>query len=165
MGSCICGRSLDQYTGTGQADICSRFHTVEGLTSSATELNVLDAVPAAVVITHAAGASNIVNITFTVNDAAGAAVAKPTFIDVWLSDAATGLAVTSHAADTITASKGSVWHVDTAAIALKLQTAADGIATIVVTDTHKTAYYVCAALGIDPRANAIHLLAAGDFGA
>jgi hypothetical protein len=38
------------------------------------------------------------------------------------------------------------------------------VATIVVTDTHKTAFYVCAALGIDPRPNSIHLLAGVDFG-
>lgn len=147
MGSCICGRSLDQYT-----------------SGAAAKLGVLDGVPAAIVITHAAGAANIVNVTFTVNDAAGVAIAKPAFIDVWLSDAATGLAVTSHAADTITASTGSVWHVNTAAIALRLQTSATGVATIVLTDTHKTAFYVCAALGIDPRPNSIHLLATGDFG-
>jgi hypothetical protein len=139
--------------------------TVAGLTSTAAELNVLDGSPAAVVITHAAGAANIVDVTFTVNNAAGAAMAKPTFIDVWLSDAATGLAITAHPADTITASKGSVWHVNTAAAALRLQTAADGVATIVVTDTHKTAFYVCAALGVDPRPNVIHLLAGGDYGA
>jgi hypothetical protein len=139
--------------------------TVAGLTSTAAELNVLDGSPAAVVITHAAGAANIVDVTFTVNNAAGAAMAKPTFIDVWLSDAATGLAITTHPADTITASKGSVWHVNTAAASLRLQTAADGVATIVVTDTHKTAFYVCAALGVDPRPNVIHLLAGGDYGA
>jgi len=138
---------------------------IAGITVTGAELNVLDNVPAAIVITHAAGAANIVNLTFTVNDAAGNPMAKPTFIDVWLSDAATALAITAHPADTITASKGSVWHVNTAACALKLQTAADGVATIVVTDTHKTAFYVAAALGIDPRPNVIHTLIAGDYGA
>ena len=147
MGSCICGRSLDQYT-----------------SGAATTLGVLAGVPAAIVVTHAAGAANIVNITFTVNDAAGVAIAKPAFIDVWLSDAATGLAITSHAADTITASTGSVWHVNTTAASLKVQTSAAGVATLVVTDTHKTAWYACAALGIDPRPNVIHLMATADFG-
>jgi hypothetical protein len=147
MGNCICGRSLDQYT-----------------SGAAATLGVLAGVPAAIVITHAAGAANIVNITFTVNDAAGVAIAKPAFIDVWLSDAATGLAITSHVADTITASVGSVWHVNTAAASLKVQTSAAGVATLVVTDTHKTAWYTCAALGIDPRPNVIHLMATGDFG-
>ena len=151
MAECLCGRSLDQYSGR--------------LTSTFKEVNVLDGVPASIAISHTAGASNIVNITFTVTDATGAAIAMPTFIDVWLSDAATGLAITSHAADTITASKGSVWHVNTTACSMRLQTAADGIATIVVTDTHKTPFYVCAALGIDPRPNVIHLLAGGDYGA
>jgi hypothetical protein len=147
MGNCICGRSLDQYT-----------------SGAAAKLGVLEGVPAAVVITHTAGAANIVNITFTVNDAAGTAIAKPAFLNVWLSDAATGLAITTHVADTITASAGSVWHVNTAAASLLVQTSASGVATLVVTDTHKTAWYACAALGIDPRPNAIHLMATGDFG-
>ena len=164
MANCLCGRSLDQYARSSEAEVCTRFLSVSGITTSVAEVNVLDGVPAAVVITHAAGASNICNVTFTVNDAGGTAVAKPTFIDVWLSDAATGLAITSHVADTITASKGSVWHVNTAAASLRLQTAADGVATIVVTDTHKTAFYACAALPIDPRPNAIHLLATGNYG-
>lgn len=150
MADCLCGRSLDQYS--------SR------LTSTFAEVNVLDGVPASIAISHTAGASNIINVTFTVTDANGVAIAKPAFIDVWLSDAATGLAITTHPADTITASKGSVWHVNTAAASLRLQTAADGIATIVVTDTHKTAFYACAALGIDPRPNAIHSVATGEFG-
>jgi hypothetical protein len=38
------------------------------------------------------------------------------------------------------------------------------VAVLVVTDTHKTATYACAALPIDPRPNLIHLLATGDFG-
>jgi hypothetical protein len=165
MANCLCGRSLDQYARSSEADVCTRINTVAGITSTVAELNVLDGVPAAIVLTHAAGAANVVNLTFTVNDAAGVAVAKPTFIDVWLSDAATGLAITAHVADSITASTGSVWHVNTAAASLRLQTSAAGVATIVVTDTHKTATYACAALGIDPRPNVIHLLATGDYGA
>jgi hypothetical protein len=156
---------LDQFSGASKSAVIAKFHEIEGLTSSAAELNVLDAVPAAITFAHAAGASNIVNLSFTARDAAGNAMTKPTFIDVWLSDAADGLAITSHVADTITASAGSVWHVNTAAASLRVQTNSAGLATLVVTDTHKTAFYVCAALGIDPRPNLIHLLAGGDYGA
>jgi hypothetical protein len=156
------GKSIYDYHLT---EDCVTAQKIADLTSSIAELNVIDGVPASIAITHAAGASNVVNVTFTVTDGNGAAMAKPVFINVWLSDAATGLAVTTHAADSITASTGSVWHVETAAIALKLQTSATGVATVVVTDTHKTAYYVCATLGIDPRPNVIHLLATGDYGA
>ena len=155
------GKSIYDYHLT---EDCVTAQKIDGLTSSIAELNVIDGVPASIAITHAAGAANVVDVTFTVTDGNGAAIAKPAFIDVWLSDAATGLAITSHPADSITASTGSVWHVETAAIALKLQTSASGVATIVVTDTHKTAFYVCAALGIDPRPNAIHLLATGNYG-
>jgi hypothetical protein len=160
----MCGRSLDQYARSTEADVCSRIYSVVGLTSTTGELNILDGVPAAITMTHAVGASNVVNLTFTVKDAAGVAVAKPAFMEFWLSDAATGLAITAHPADTITASTGSVWHVNTAAASLKVQTSASGVAVLVVTDTHKTATYACAALPIDPRPNLIHLLATGDFG-
>jgi hypothetical protein len=90
-------------------------------------------------------------------------MALPVLIYVWLSDAATGLAVSSHAADTVTASAGSVFHTYTTALSFLLQTNASGVATIVVTDTHKTAYYACGALGIDARPT-VHLLATGDYG-
>jgi hypothetical protein len=145
-------------------DIASLSVGGTAVTSTAAELNAIDGVPATITITHSAGAANIVNVTFTVKDANGTALDLPTLIDVWLSDAATGLAVTTHAADTITASTGSIFHTYTTGISFRLQTSATGVATLVVTDTHKTAYYACAALGIDARPT-IHLLATGDYGA
>jgi len=153
---------LNVLTGIAATLTAAELSKLDGVTAIAAELNLLDGIPAVTVITHAGGAANIVNVTFTVNDAAGAPVAKPTFLDIWLSDAATGLAITAHPADSITATAGSIWHVNTAACAVRVQTTASGVATLAITDTHKTAFYVCAALGFDGYAD-IHLLAGGDY--
>lgn len=95
----------------------------------------------------AAGGSNVTEVTITALDAAGNAVAQPVLFDLWLSDAATGLAVTgTTASGTVTAksASGSVFSTLVSKKALRVQSLATGVFILEITDTAKTGFYPCA---------------------
>jgi hypothetical protein len=99
--------------------------------------------------TPAAGASTICNVTIQVVDTRGQAVAGIFNILVWLSDAATGLGVTSTTASgTVTAksSYGTLMGSITAKFCVLLQTLANGSVVLEITDSSKTLFYVAAAI-------------------
>ena len=110
-------------------------------------------------------AANISNATIQLKDAAAANLTHSCLVRVWLSDANTGVGLTSHAADTITASTGTVWHVDTAAASLLVQTDATGKAVLVITDTHKTGFYVACDFANGRAYSVSAQMAGGDYGA
>jgi hypothetical protein len=128
------------------------------------EAELLIGMPVDFDITFADGASNITNVTIQALDAEGHVIGRPLLLDVYLSKTANGLAITDHVADTITASTGSVWAVKTAAAVLQVRTDANGKAVLVVTDTHKTANYVCVANPVSGKVSS-ELLATADYGA
>ena len=104
-----------------------------------------------ITIGFTAGASNASTVAITVKDAAGNAVSEPYLLDVWLSDAATGLGLTataSSSAAAIVSGYGSIFTINTAKKCWDVQTNASGEARITITDTAKTRFYV----GVrDPR--------------
>lgn len=95
----------------------------------------------------AAGAANVCDVAITVKDGAGAAVGAVRNLLVWLSDAATGAGLTGTSASGTVQAKaasGADHGVLTAKKSLIAQTLATGIYTLEITDTAKTAFYVCA---------------------
>ena len=104
-------------------------------------------IPETITFTPAAGGSNVSEVTVAFKDGHGNAIAYPILFDLWLSDAATGLAVTgTSASGTVTAksASGSVFDTLVAKKALKVQSLANGTFVLEITDTAKTAFYVCA---------------------
>ena len=105
----------------------------------------------------AAGAANVSNVTITALDGSGATIAGVFSPLVFLSDAATGLGLTSTSASgTVTAksASGADLGAITAKKALFLQTLATGIAILEITDTAKTGFYVCA---VNPFTGSVHV--------
>lgn len=95
----------------------------------------------------AAGGANVCEVTITALGANGSAIAVPTTLNVWLSDAATGLALTGTAASGTVQAKAASGEdrlVKTAKKNLEVQTLATGIYILEITDTAKTGFYVCA---------------------
>lgn len=92
----------------------------------------------------AAGASNVCNVTGTVKDADGNTLTGVRNLELWLSDAATGIGATATTASgTVTCTTGTDLA-DTVAKKVKtIQTAANGTFVLAITDTAKTGFYVC----------------------
>jgi hypothetical protein len=120
----------------------------------------------AVTFSPAAAGSNVCEVTITVKDGAGAAIARVFNLDVWLSDATSGAGLTgTTASGTVTAktSSGIVLHTDTAKKALRVQTLATGVFILEITDSAKTAFYVCAQ-GPDGETYISTVLATANYG-
>ena len=96
-------------------------------------------------ISNAKGASsNLSNVTFQVQDCYGNAIAGVFEIDIYLSDAATGVGLTATTASggiAALAASGTVLGVMTASKAVTVITNAAGLFTLVITDTAKTGFY------------------------
>lgn len=95
--------------------------------------------------------ANATLVTITVKNANGKPMAKPVNMDLWLSDAATGAGVTATTAsgnvtDKTAGTTGIVLGTYTAKKALRVQTLANGTYQLSITDTSKTAFYVCVQL-------------------
>lgn len=116
--------------------------TLEDVTASAAELNLLDGVTAttaeinlndnaAATVTVAIAASETtdgMDITVTVKDAAGATIAAVHALDLWMSEAATGIGLTADTySGTLTASTGAILTTLTAKKHFSVVTAATGI--------------------------------------
>lgn len=143
-------------------------HQVDGVTWTAAESNLLKGLPGVVTFAASAGASDIAEMTITVKDANGDPPAKPVMMDVWLSDAATGAGLTgTTASGTVTAksSSGVVIDTYTAKKALRCQTLANGTFILELTDSAKTAFYVCAQNPGTGATEVAPVLASGDYGA
>jgi|GEM_PF-4111012 len=117
------------------------------LTSSAAELNLTDNMSAAVNVGLAASVTTDgMDITLTVQDAAGSTIASTATILVWISEAATcaGLTADTYSGD-VTIVSGVEVAEHTAKKAFLVQTAATGIATMLaVASANPADQYVCA---------------------
>lgn len=138
------------------------------VTATAAELNELDDIVASFTFAATAGAENVCEVAITLKDAAGATVDGPRPFMVWLSDADTGVGLTATTASGTVQAKaesGADFATFTAKKALLVQPLATGIYTLEITDTAKTAFYVCAAT-LDGRAYSVStVLATEDYGA
>ncbi len=168
-------RSLDGLTATtaelntldGVTATAAELNKLDGATATVAEINVLDNIPADITFAYAAGAANVSEVTITVVDAAGATIAAPFSLDIWLSDAATGLALTATSASGTVQAKaasGEDRETVTAKKHLRVQTLATGIYILEITDTAKTGFYPAA---IVPGTGATAVgaqMATGDYG-
>jgi predicted RecA/RadA family phage recombinase len=95
--------------------------------------------------TPAASSSNICLVTVQVKNAAGVAVAGVFNFDLWLSDAITGAGLTGTTAsgNVVAGAAGVDLSTYTSKKALRIQTDATGKYILSITDTSKTAFYVC----------------------
>lgn len=115
----------------------------------------------------AAGGANVSEVTITVKDGSGAAVAGVHHLDVWLSDAASGAGLTgTTASGTVTAkaASGVVLVAYTAKKAIRVQTLATGVFVLEITDTAKTGFYVAAANPLTGRAAVSSQLVTASYG-
>lgn len=158
------GKSLKVAGVTVDADTLA----MDGLTATAAELNLLDAAPATVGLSAAAGAANVCDVTITVKDAAGSTLAGIRNLDVWLSDAATGAGLTAvTASGTVQAKTGEGTDLTalTAKKHLKVQTKAAGTYVLEITDTAKTGFYVCVKNPLTGAPVVSAQLVSGNYGA
>lgn len=141
--------------------------SLDGVTALVGEHNLADNMPASISFSYAAGAANISEVTMTVLDSAGAAIASPFILQVFLSDAATGAGLTSTSATgTVQAKSGDTdLAIVTAKKHLQVQTKATGIYILEITDTNKTAFYPCAVLPSIGSTQVGAAMASGDYGA
>lgn len=152
----------------GVTSTASELNALDGITATVAELNLTDDMPASVTFAAAAGGANVCEVTITVKDAAGVAIAEVFNLDVWLSDAATGAGLTSTSASGTVQAKaasGADLEVMTAKKAIRVQTLATGIYILEITDTAKTAFYVCAQVPGTGKTVVSTVLATGDYGA
>lgn len=102
-------------------------------------------------ITNGAGASsNICNVSFQVTDYLGNAVAGVFLLDIYLSDAATGIGLTATTASggiAAVSADGTILDVLVASKFVRAQTNAAGLFVLAITDTAKTGFYPVAARG------------------
>ena len=122
--------------------------------------------PAYVTASAAAGAANITNVTITVKDLLGRALAKPKTLLVYLSDSATGVGLTATTASgtVVAGASGADLGDLTAKKAKMVQTTAAGVYILQITDTGKTAFKVCVDL-LNGHGPLVPLtLAAGNYG-
>lgn len=93
-----------------------------------------------VTIALAAGASNTMTITATVKDVFGATVAAVHNLEIWMSEAATGIGLTADAySGDLTATAGAILSAHTAKKHWSVVTAATGVFTASLVDTAKPA--------------------------
>lgn len=124
-------------------------------------------VGSAVTFAIAPAGANVAEVTITVRDGSGAAVAKVHHLDVWLSDAATGAGLTgTTASGTVTAkaASGVVIQTNTAKKALRVQTLATGVFVLEITDSAKSGFYIAAAVPLTGSAAVSSQLVTGSYG-
>ena len=155
-----------KIAGTTMSATAAELNTINGYTGTTAALNAVDNAPVSFTFGIASAGTNIAEVTITAKDADGNTVAAPLICTVWLSDAATGVGLTGTAASGTVAAKsasGADFGVLTAKKATVVQTLASGIYILEITDSAKTAFYVCAqapngVVGISTQ------LATGDYG-
>ncbi len=163
------GGSLDVESG-GELDIESGASLkLDGtaVTATAAEINELSALIADFTFAAASAGANVAEVTITAKQADGTTtVASPVVFMLWLSDAATGAGLTGTGASgtvTVKSASGAVFGTLTAKKSLVVQALATGVFILEITDSGKTAFYVCAQTPHGETKIAT-VLATGDYG-
>jgi len=115
-----------------------------------------------------AGAANVAEVAISVKDSSGDLITGVQNLKLWLSDSATGAgqtAVTASGTVTNKTASGTVLDTLTAKKSLIVQTLATGVFTLEITDTAKTAFYVCVQNPFTGKTVVSTVLATGDYGA
>ena len=143
--------SLDVESG-GEIDIESGGAlkiAATAVTATAAELNLLDgAIATAVPVLTAGAATDEMDITITVADAAGTTIADSHYLTVWITDNADTLTLTGTAASgALTAIDGAVLSVLTAKKHITCVTPATGVINLSLVDSsNTTGEFVCVLL-------------------
>ncbi len=157
---------LGAGAGTQVTSSAAELNILDGVTATAAELNILDGAPATATLAKAAGGANVSEITVTVKDAAGNAIAETFNFDIWLSDDAGGQGLTSTTASGAVepkAASGTSLKVYTAKKALRVQSLKTGVFVLSITDSAKTAFKVCVQVPGTGR-TVVTTLAGTDYG-
>lgn len=96
--------------------------------------------------TPTAGGSNVCEVAIVLKNVDNTTITGPRVVDIYLSDAATGVGLTATTASGAVAAKsasGTDMAVLTTKKALRVQTLANGSYTLSITDTAKTGFYIC----------------------
>ena len=114
---------------------------LDGLTATTAELNTLDgAIASASIVLSAGAATDEMDITITVQDAAGNTIADTHNLEVWITDDADALTLTATAASgALTAVDGGILSVLTAKKHIICVTPATGIINLSLVDSANTA--------------------------
>lgn len=115
----------------------------------------------------AAGGANVSEMTITLKDASGAAIAGARSIEIYLSDSATGLGITgTTASGTVTAksASGTVLTALTAKKHIIVTTLATGVFVLEITDTAKSLFVVCVKVPEVPAIQCATALITGNYG-
>ena len=134
--------SLTAQTGLTPVFVDASNELLSGLTATTGQLNAL---PVNGTVTSHAGASNVSTITVQLKDTNGTNLTYATAVDVYLSDAAAGGALTGTAPSsgfTAATTGGIISNLATSKEAIRCLTSATGQLVLSLTDTGKHAYYV-----------------------
>lgn len=124
-------------------------------------------VPTDLTFSIAAAASTVSEVTIKVVNKDGYTIPGVHVLNVWLSDAATGVGLTGTTASGTVQAKaasGTVHGALTTKKAMTVSTLADGSFVLEITDNAKTGFYVAASTGVVP-AQVSRAMVAGDYGA
>lgn len=111
------------------------------MTSSPAEINTLvGGIATALPVLTAGAATDEMDITISVKDAAGSVLAKPHILEVWITDSSANLTITgTSASGALTAVDGAVLQVITAKKHITCLTPATGIINLSLVDSANTA--------------------------
>ena len=139
----------EELTTTGTVNAADLEIASTAITATAAELNLSDgAIATAVPVLSAGAATDEMDITITVADAAGATIADSHYLTVWITDDADALTITGTAASgALTAVDGGILSVLTAKKHVTCVTPATGIINLSLVDSANTAdEFVCVLL-------------------
>lgn len=127
-------------TAAGVTASPTELNILDGVTATAAELNILDDTVADVDIALAAGAANTMTITITCLDGAAVAIDAVHLLEVWISEAATGIGLTgdSYSGD-VTVTTGTEWEELTTKKHYRVLTDVNGVAVLSAVDSGKPA--------------------------
>jgi hypothetical protein len=109
--------------------------------------------------------SNICLVTCTLVDYEGFTVASAEEMEIWLSDAATGLGITATTASgAVAANTGTDLAVLVTKKMIRSQLTANGVYILSITDTSKTGFFVAVKLAKHPKARVSAALVSGNYG-
>lgn len=117
-------------------DVSSEVKALKNNTATAAELSLLDNAIASVSWAVSAGAANVCVFTGTLKDAAGTTIAESRVIDLYISEAATGIGISADSYSTgASITTGTQLIALTANKAWRINTHTDGTFAISITDT------------------------------
>ncbi len=122
--------------------------------------------PQSASISAAPGVANVSLVTFQLKDGAGNNLANVTEMDVWLSDAATGIGLTATTASGAVAAGASGTDLGDLTVkkAKLVATDATGKYILSITDTGKTGFYPCCTVPGTDKATVGAQLVTGNYG-